>query len=96
MQTCEFIKQSVEYLGHFVDSLGLHTMPAKVEAIQQAPELENVQQLTSFLNYYGKFNPSLASIIHPLNQLLQKDTKWQSTQNCAKAFSEAKQALKLS
>ena len=90
------MKQSVEYLGHSIDSQGLHTMPVKVEAIQQVPELENVQQLRSFLNYYGKFIPSLASIIHPLNQLLQKDTKWQSTQNCAKAFSEAMQVLKLS
>ena len=96
---CEFMKQSVEYLGHSIDSQGLHTMPTKVEAIQQAPGPENVQQLRSFLgllNYYGKFIPSLASIVHPLNQLLQKDTKWQWTQNCAKAFSEAKQALKSS
>ena len=67
-----------------------------MEAIQQALEPENVQQLRSFLNYYGKFIPSLASIVHPLNQLLQKDAKWQWTQNCAKAFSEATQALKLS
>ena len=52
---CEFMKQSVEYLGHSIDSQGLHTMPAKVEAIQQTPELENVQQLRSFLNFYGKF-----------------------------------------
>ena len=40
------MKQSVEYLGHSVDSQGLHTMP---EAIQQAPEPENVRQLRSIL-----------------------------------------------
>ena len=93
------MKHSVEYLGHFIDSQGLHTMLAKDEAIQQTPEPENLQQLRSFLgllNYYGKFIPSLASMVYPLNQLLQKDTKWQWTQDCAKAFSEAKQALKLS
>ena len=46
------------------------------------------------MNCYGKFVP--ASIVHPLNQLLQKDTKWQWTQNCAEAVLEAKQALKSS
>ena len=72
---CEFMKLSVEYLGHSVDSEGLHTLPSKVEAIQQAPQPQNVQQLRSFLgllNYYGKFISNLADIIHLLNQLLTK------------------------
>ena len=73
---CEFFKDSVEYLGHCVDAQGLHTLPSKVEAILKVPDPENLQQLRSFLgllNYYGKFIPNLASIVHPLNQLLQKD-----------------------
>ena len=93
---CEFFKDSVEYLGHSVDSQGLHTLPSKVEAILKAPDPENLQQLRSFLgllNYYGKFIPNLASIVYPLNQLLQKDTKWSWTPACAQAFTAAKQAL---
>ena len=73
------MKLSVEYLGHSVDSEGFHTLPSKVEAIQQAPQPQNVQQLRSFLgllNYNGKFISNLADIIHPLNQLLHKDAKW--------------------
>ena len=88
---CEFFKDSVEYL---VDAL--HTLPSKVEAILRAPDPENVQQLRSFLgllNYYGKFIPNLAGMVHPLNQLLQKDAKWIWTPDCAEAFSAAKQAL---
>ena len=76
---CEFFKDSVEYLGHSVDAQGLHTLPSKVEAILKAPDPRNLQQLRSFLgllNYYGKFIPNLASIVHPLNHLLQKDAKW--------------------
>ena len=72
---CEFIKDSVEYLGHCVDSQDLHTLPSKVEAILKAPDPENLQQLRSFLgllNYYEKFIPNLASIVYPLNQLLQE------------------------
>ena len=83
-------------LGHHVDSQGLHTLPSKVEAILQAPDPENLQQWRSFLgllNYYGKFIPNLSSIVYPLNQLLQKDTKWSWTPACAQAFTAAKQAL---
>ena len=46
---CEFLKESVEYLGHKVDSEGLHTLPSKVSAIMEAPEPRNVQELRSFL-----------------------------------------------
>ena len=93
---CEFFKDSVEYLGHCVDAQGLHTLPSKVEAILRAPDPENLQQLRSFLgllNYYGKFIPNLANIVHPLNQLLQKDAKWTWTPDCVQAFTAAKQAL---
>ena len=75
---------------------GLHTLPSKVEAILRAPDPENLQQLRSFLgllNYYGKFIPNLANIVHPLNQLLQKDAKWTWTPDCVQAFTAAKQAL---
>ena len=75
---------------------GLHTLPAKVEAIAQAPEPQNVPQLWSFLgllNYYGKFVPILATIVHPLNMLLRQDVKWHWVAKCAKAFTEAKQVL---
>ena len=86
----------MEYLGHCVDAQGLHTLPSKVEAILRAPDPENLQQLRSFLgllNYYGKFIPNLANIVHPLNQLLQKDAKWTWTSDCVQAFTAAKQAL---
>ena len=32
-------------------------------------------------------------MVHPLNQLLQKDAKWVWTLDCAEAFSAAKQVL---
>ena len=72
------MQESVEYLGHIVDAQGLHATPEKLQAIEEAPAPEDVNQLRSFLgllNYYGKFIPNLASIIQPLNALLRKDTK---------------------
>ena len=65
---CSFMSEKVEYLGHCIDSEGLHTMASKVEAISMAPQPRNVQELGSFLgllHYYGKFLPGLATLLHP-------------------------------
>ena len=95
-EKCAFFQQSVEYLGHMVDAEGLHPLPSKLEAIIKAPKPENVQQLRSFLgliNYYSKFVANLASLLHPLNQLLQHNIKWKWTQECTSAFEQAKKEL---
>ena len=93
---CEFMKDSVEYLGYKIDAHGVHTVPSKVEAIANAPIPENPQQLRSFLglvNYYGKFISNLASLVNPLNRLLHKDATWQWDATCQRAFQNAKKAL---
>lgn len=84
-EKCEFLQQSVEYLGHRIDSEGLHLIPSKLHAITQAPAPQNVQELRSFsglLNYYGKFIPNLAYLIQPLNSLLQHNHKWKWSEDC--------------
>ena len=93
---CRFMQDSVEYLGHRLDSEGQHPTDDKLRAVIDAPTPKNVQQLRSFLgllNYYCKFVPNLASILYPLNQLLQKNHKWSWTQDCVKAFQAAKEGL---
>ena len=55
-----------------------------------------MQQLRSFLgltNYYGKFIPNLATLLDPLNSLLQAKKKWKWTSECAKAFQAAKEQI---
>ena len=79
---CYFMRDSVAYLGHVVDTDGIRATPEKI-AITQAPMPKNVQQLRSFLgllNYYRKFLPNLATIIQPLNDLFRKDQKWDWTE----------------
>ena len=39
---CQFLAPSVSYLGHVIDSSGLHPEPEKVEAIKSAPTPKNV------------------------------------------------------
>ena len=82
-----------------MDQEGLHTTKDKVRAIIEAPEPRNVQELRSFLgllNYYGKFIPNLATMLHPLHKLLCKRTPWRWTKRCKRAFKCAKDALESS
>ena len=41
---CQFFVPSVAYLGHKIDAEGLHPLPDKVKAIQDAPSPTNVQE----------------------------------------------------
>ena len=94
-EKCRFMQESVVYLGHQIDATGLHTDPGKVEAIANAPEPTNVAELRSFLgmlNYYRKFAKNLATILHPLNRLLQKSRRWEWNDDCKRAFQMAKES----
>lgn len=75
---CEFLKPSVECLGHKIDADEVHPTDDKLDAIVQAPKPQNLQELRSFLgllNYSGKFIPKLSTLLHPLNALLQHGHK---------------------
>lgn len=93
---CAFLQPSVAYLGHQIDAEGRRATKEKLQAILQAPSPRNVQELRSFLgllNYYGKFIPNLATLIHPLNALLHHDCQWKWTSECEVAFTQAKEKL---
>ena len=96
---CEFLKSSVEYLGHGIDRQGLHPVKAKLQAIEEAPSPKNVEELRSFiglLTYYARFLPHMATLLSPLYSLLHKDKKWQWTRQEETAFQAAKGTLKSS
>ena len=76
---CLFFQESVTYLGHRIDASGIHATEDKLEVIFCAPPPRNTSLLKAFLgllNYYGKFINNLATVIHPLNQLLCRDVPW--------------------
>ena len=84
---CNFLCDSVEYLGYRISSEGLHATENKLKAILDAPKPRNVQQLRSFLglvHYYSKFIPNLASLLAPLTNLLRKNIKWEWSDKCKK------------
>ena len=93
---CKFMCDPVEYLGHIVDSEGLHVIPGKIEAIVNAPKPQNVTELRVYLglvNYYGKFILNLASTLQHVNSLLQKNCKWVWSEECTKAVQEVNEKL---
>ena len=92
-EKCEFFKEGVEICGHVITSEGLHKNQEKLNALVDAPRPENVSQLRSFLglvNYYNKFLPNAATVLHPLHQLLEQNNRWQWTAQSEHAFKEAK------
>ena len=93
---CTFLSSQVEYLGHIIDSKELHSSNRKLEAILKPSIPRNVQQLRSLLglvNYYRKFVPNLASVLHPLNQLFRQDVRWNWIPACNKSLSIVKKKL---
>ena len=72
LDKCQFLQQSVEYLGHTVDASGLHPTTAKIKAVVDAPTPKNLSELKSYLgllNYYGHFLPNLSPLYNPAIKL---------------------------
>lgn len=93
---CFFMQERVTYCGHEIDKSGLWKTKDKVDAVLNAPVPQNVAQLRSFLgliNYYNRYLPNLATVIKPLNELLEKNRKWVWSDACQKAFENVKQLI---
>lgn len=92
-----FGASGIEFLGHLVDSNGIHPLPAKVQAIVDFPQPTSRRQLRTFLgliNFYHRFDPGCAKIVEPLNALLSggnEHLSWNDT--TTQAFSAVKEAL---
>jgi len=67
---------AVTYLGHKTDAQGLHPMPEKVKAMQEAPKPHNVTELKSYLgllSYYSKFLPNQSTVLAPLHKVAETE-----------------------
>ena len=93
---CRFFEKEIEFCGHIIDKHGLHKTQDKIKAILDMPEPENVTQVRQYLgliNFYHKFLPNIATVVHPLHKLLEKDHKWDWNAECRKAFNESKKLV---
>ena len=88
---CKFMQKSGTYMGCVISAT-----EEKVEAIKQAPRLENLTQLRAFfgmINYHGKFIRNLSSILQTVNQLLQGNQELNCSPGCEEAFKKAEDSL---
>ena len=95
-EKCQFMLDSVSYLGHKIDAEGLHPLEEKVMAITRIPAPKNVTQLRSYLgmlNYYSKFFSDISHVLAPLYFLLRKETPWMWGIEQKKAFEKSKELL---
>ncbi|GJT60287.1 putative reverse transcriptase domain-containing protein [Tanacetum coccineum] len=77
---CDFWLESVQFLGHVIDSKGVHVDPAKVEAIRNwsAPTTpKEVRQFLGLAGYYRRFIEGFSLISKPLTKLTEKNKKYE-------------------
>ena len=93
---CKFLQSSVVYLGHLIDSAGLHPTIDKLAAVRDAPPPKDAVALKSFLGlimFYSRFMPHHSTVLAPLNSLLKKNVPWRWTKTEDNAFMAAKNLL---
>ena len=91
-----FLVPSVTYLGYRINSQGLHPVPDKVRAIQNAPKPHNQSSLNSYLgllSYYSRFLPNLLNTLAPLYLLLHNSVQWKWEKQENDAFEASKDLL---
>ena len=72
---CKYFQPELEFLGHVITPSGIRPTNQRIKDVLQAPIPTNKSELKSFLGlmtYNAKFISSVASLLHPLYQLLRK------------------------
>lgn len=79
LSKCNFLKQSIDYLGFEVSNSGVKPGKKKTEAVDQFPrptDQHKIRQFVGLASFFRKFIRSFSIIAKPLTQLLKKDSKW--------------------
>ncbi|KAH9391919.1 hypothetical protein TYRP_022419 [Tyrophagus putrescentiae] len=96
LSKCQFAKTSVVYLGFLISKNTVEPMKSNTEAIEKASPPTDLKSLRGFLgkvNYYQKFIPNRAVLLHPLYQLLKKNKTWKWEEEEQEAFQKVKGIL---
>ena len=93
---CQFLAETVKFLGHLLTRDGLATDGRLCESVQKCPVPKNVSEVRRFIglsSFYRKFIKGYGIIARPLYDLTQKENKFIWSVNCDTAFAELKAAL---
>ncbi|GJX56934.1 putative reverse transcriptase domain-containing protein [Tanacetum coccineum] len=93
---CEFWLSKVQFLGHVIDSEGIHVDPAKIESIKDwaSPKTPiEIRQFLGLAGYYRRFIEGFSKIAKPMTKLTQKNVKFDWSEKAEAAFQLLKQKL---
>ncbi|GJZ98254.1 putative reverse transcriptase domain-containing protein [Tanacetum coccineum] len=93
---CEFWIHMVKFLGHVIDSSGIHVDPTKIEAVKNWASPTTPSEIRQFLGlagYYRRFIEGFSKIAKPMTKLTQKDRKFDWGKEQEMAFQLLKQNL---
>nr|GFC16597.1 putative reverse transcriptase domain-containing protein [Tanacetum cinerariifolium] len=93
---CEFWIPKVQFLGHVIDSQGIHVDPAKIESIKDWASPKSLTEIRQFLGlagYYRRFIEGFSKIAKPMTKLTQKKVKFELGDKQEAAFQLLKQRL---
>ncbi|GJU39453.1 putative reverse transcriptase domain-containing protein [Tanacetum coccineum] len=87
---------AVQFLGHVIDSEGIHVDPSKIESIKDraSPKtLIDIGQFLSLVGYYRRFIEGFSKIAKPMTKLTQKNGKFDWSEKAEAAVQLLKQKL---
>nr|GFA51964.1 putative reverse transcriptase domain-containing protein [Tanacetum cinerariifolium] len=88
---CNFWLESVQFLGHVIDSEGVHVDPAKIAAIKNWATPTTPTEVLA--GYYQRFIKGFSLISKPHTKLTQKNKKFEWETKTEEAFQTLKQKL---
>ena len=94
LEKCVFFQEEIEYLGHRISGNGISCI--QNDSLKNANRPQNVKSLQRFLglaNYYRRFVPLFSNRAEALYRLLNKDVKFEWTEECENSFQFLKNCL---
>ena len=96
IKKCEFHVQETAFLGLLVSTKGIRMDPTKVQVILDSispGNLKQVQASIGFCNFYRRFIQGFSKIVKPMMRLTRKDTIFEWSEACEKAFQTLKKII---
>nr|GFB18920.1 putative reverse transcriptase domain-containing protein [Tanacetum cinerariifolium] len=93
---CEFWIPKVQFLGHVINSQGIHVDPAKIEPVKDWASPKSPTEICQFLGlagYYRRFIEGFSKITKPMTKLTQKKVKFEWGDKQEATFQLLKQKL---
>nr|GEU65049.1 putative reverse transcriptase domain-containing protein [Tanacetum cinerariifolium] len=90
---CEFWIPKVQFLGHVIDSQGIHVDPAKIESIKDWASPKTPTDICQFLGLAGYYRRFISEIAKSMTKLTQKGIKYDWGEKEENAIQLIKQKL---